>query len=743
MAEIITLAEIDINYDKVLKDTSDLRKQVQELDIEYKNSVKTNGKNSEETIKYAAELSNLKKELKEQERLVSDVVKIQNTEIGTIKTLTAQNAILRKEQKDLNLTTEEGVKRNAEINKQINANTEAIKENSDTQAKGFQQIGQYEKANQALAGVLPNVSNGIKGVGEQFKLLIKSPIVLVLAAIVGAFALLKKAFERNAENSNKLGQALGKLSGLFNGLLKVLEPVATFIVDKLIGAFETLGKISNKVLNLVASGLGALGFDNAAKSINNFTTSLSDAAKAGSELAKAEQELIKANREANKLQLDYQKKAEKLRQLRDDESYSIKERVKFNTQLNAVLTEQLAKELEIANKGLSHADLKIKVEGETNENLDYRAEALTKISDIEERLSGQESEYLANVNSLRKEQIALEKEISDKKQKASEDEIKRKADEIKELEKLANEQIALLDKEYQAWLDNNVNKLQAQKEFNEAILAEQQSVAQTKLDSGLITEMEYNEAISAARRNFDASELERQKEVNQYSFEALMQSKTNSVFAELDLQQQKLNKEYENSLAYADAIGADKTQIEKNYADKSAEIDSMRYSAAISIASETAADLVTILGETTTAGKIAATAGATIDTLESAVSSYNAMSSIPYVGPVLGGIAAAAAMASGIATVNDIWAVDTSVSGNAKKSSTNSAKGYSSIGSGLASANTSAISQINTSIGQGIVARDTGISTQNYQPTTEKIIVVDEVTAAQNLQMQKTNISSI
>jgi hypothetical protein len=55
-------------------------------------------------------------------------------------------------------------------------------------------------------------------------------------------------------------------------------------------------------------------------------------------------------------------------------------------------------------------------------------------------------------------------------------------------------------------------------------------------------------------------------------------------------------------------------------------------------------------------GKKLQIAQATISMYESAVSSYNSMSGIPYIGPILGGIAAAAAVAMGIATISKIKA---------------------------------------------------------------------------------------
>jgi hypothetical protein len=64
-----------------------------------------------------------------------------------------------------------------------------------------------------------------------------------------------------------------------------------------------------------------------------------------------------------------------------------------------------------------------------------------------------------------------------------------------------------------------------------------------------------------------------------------------------------------------------------------------------------------LVGKQTAAGKAFSAANATIQAIQSAVSSYNAMASIPIVGPALGVVAAAAALAAGYANVKKILAV--------------------------------------------------------------------------------------
>jgi hypothetical protein len=74
----------------------------------------------------------------------------------------------------------------------------------------------------------------------------------------------------------------------------------------------------------------------------------------------------------------------------------------------------------------------------------------------------------------------------------------------------------------------------------------------------------------------------------------------------------------------------------------------------LSIANNVLGNLGRIAGEESKASKALAITSATINTYDSAVKSYNSLAGIPVVGPVLGGIASAAAVASGLANVRAI-----------------------------------------------------------------------------------------
>lgn len=360
----------------------------------------------------------------------------------------AANIALNAVSNQLNPNIEEEAELLAKVNAQIDKNTDFIKENTSEIGKQKINVGNYtESVKEALAGLNPfndglvsfaekskeagGVGNlltgafsairvGILGALKAGLAFIATPIGAVIAAlavavgaVVGVFKLAKASLQSTEEGAQKLAVVTGAITGVFNGLFKVIKPLGLFFANVFIKQFELLGQVADKALGLLADGLELVGATDAAKGVRNFTEEVKASAVASANLARAEGELAKQQREARKIQLDYQKQAEKLRQQRDDETKTIAQRIAINNQLGAVLQKQAASELAIAKKQLQVANLKIKAEGKTTEALNARAEAETNIADIKERITGQESEQLANLNSLRKEAADKQKELDD------------------------------------------------------------------------------------------------------------------------------------------------------------------------------------------------------------------------------------------------------------------------------------------------------------------------------------------
>lgn len=102
------------------------------------------------------------------------------------------------------------------------------------------------------------------------------------------------------------------------------------------------------------------------------------------------------------------------------------------------------------------------------------------------------------------------------------------------------------------------------------------------------------------------------------------------------------------------------TKTEKELSDARVEISKKEAAARAENAqkiSSTLKNAAKAIGEHTVAGKAAAIAATTIDTYMSATAAFKSLAGIPIVGPVLGGVAAAAAIAAGLKNVKAILAV--------------------------------------------------------------------------------------
>ena len=456
MAQKIVIAEIDVNIDALIKSTSTLKKEIDAIKQEQKELANAGDTSSKQFVKNAADLkvlgqaynSNIKA-ISENTQAIADQTQrtellnqVIGAEVTSIKEARAQNQLLNKLRNETNVTTDEGRQELEKLNAQLDRNNAFIKDNADAYLKQKINVGNYTESikeafselnifngglggfiqrSQEAGGVGNLLGASLKGAATSFLGLAKAslafiatPIGAVLALLVGAFALIKNAMDRSEDATNKLKISFSAITGVFNTVLKALEPLGEFLIDGIVMGFEKTLEVAEKARVALAEFLDFLGFEDGAKAVLDFNDAINEGTANARALATAEAELEKAQRQSRLTQLQYQKDAEKLRQQRDDESNSISERIALNDQLGLVLQQQLAEELRIAEQALIVANLRIEAEGQTKETLDEQSKALTEIADIQERITGQESEQLSNLNSLRREAAAQAKEIADK-----------------------------------------------------------------------------------------------------------------------------------------------------------------------------------------------------------------------------------------------------------------------------------------------------------------------------------------
>ena len=122
---------------------------------------------------------------------------------------------------------------------------------------------------------------------------------------------------------------------------------------------------------------------------------------------------------------------------------------------------------------------------------------------------------------------------------------------------------------------------------------------------------------------------------------------------------QKLNKAEEFSFQKKKTIEMSLQEL----SEKRIEWDAMTQNEKLNLTKNTLNDLTKIAGEETEAGKALAITATTIDTFQSAQASYKSLAGIPVIGPALGGIAAAAAVAMGLKNIAAIRSANSSGGG--------------------------------------------------------------------------------
>ena len=133
----------------------------------------------------------------------------------------------------------------------------------------------------------------------------------------------------------------------------------------------------------------------------------------------------------------------------------------------------------------------------------------------------------------------------------------------------------------------------------------------------------------------------------------------------IKLELAELEAAYKEQIKMADKAGAataaitakyekEKGDIVKSYQEKVVKWSEMSSEEQLGIASQTAGSMAKILGEQTEAGQAMAIVQATIDTFASAQAAFKSLAGIPVVGPALGGVAAAAAVAAGMKNIQAI-----------------------------------------------------------------------------------------
>jgi len=240
------------------------------------------------------------------------------------------------------------------------------------------------------------IDNGTK-VTDFFKAIFDDPLGSVKELGASIKANIIERFESFLDTLGFLASAVKKVfSGDFAGALEDVKSAGKESLDVLTGVNDTF----DKGVEIVKSSTEA---------ISNYATETIKAAKGNVELAKSAELAAVLNQG---LIEKYDRQAEQLRQIRDDESKSIEDRIKANEQLALVLDEQEKAMKENAAIAVASAAAELSKNKENIELQKAYQEALNEQAAIEAQITGFRSEQQTNANSLLREQKEIMNEIA-------------------------------------------------------------------------------------------------------------------------------------------------------------------------------------------------------------------------------------------------------------------------------------------------------------------------------------------
>ena len=218
----------------------------------------------------------------------------------------------------------------------------------------------------------------------------------------------------------------------------------------------------------------------------------------------------------------YDLQAEKQRQIRDDESKSIADRIKANEELGRILLEQNKAEKATVDSRIAAVKEEIALKGNTVELSNQLYELQTESLAIDAKVAGFQSEQLTNINSLKREQLDLTKTQTESENKLSIEKKRFNAelieDELTKLEKLKEideEEKEIEQRRLQAIIDEANNGTQAKIDAQIALDEFNEKSRQTNLTR--------EKQISKAKEAINKAEVKAAKEKTKAVGDALNQ----------------------------------------------------------------------------------------------------------------------------------------------------------------------------------------------------------------------------
>ena len=344
---------------------------------------------------------------------------------------------------------------------EVEAKVDDAKKGLDSVNESVQRI---DKNLEDVKDTTGGVAKGVKGIGNALK-------AAGIGLAIAAFSKLAEVFNQNQKVTDAFSTAFEALSLAFNDFFKFLDanvgtvmeyfkgifddPVQSIknfgssikqgIIDRLKQGLEALGLFGKAAIKFFAGDFAGAaltakeaskelfdvvtgedgGFEKITESVKTAVNGITEYAKSTVKAARDTVDLNKQAELANVINQGliekYDRQAEQQRQIRDDESKTIEERIAANNRLGEILDEQSEKMLENVDITIKAAQAEFD-KNQNQENAIALQEALNERAAVLAQIEGFRSEQLINRISLEREAgeqkiELLEKEIELEEQK--------------------------------------------------------------------------------------------------------------------------------------------------------------------------------------------------------------------------------------------------------------------------------------------------------------------------------------
>ncbi len=432
------------------------KEEIKELSKDYENN--------------ATAISKLEAENRDLSKSKQQLIKESKTEANSLNALRLKVANLTKERNNLDTSTKEGAKRFKELNKEILANTNQIKEAEEAGGDFRRSVGNYTEAIEEAALNTPIFGFTLEGIGAQLTKLINP-----LTAAIGLIGAIGAAYISTGRGSRDLARATDRLGTAMNDF-------------------------SNSIADLLTSDDGVGVLDGFLQALQISVLGLASTIRSNLIVAIKEEirEFEIAQRESDRLGKTLLDQIEFNRQIRDEERNSIKVRSEANERALAIINSREEALIKTQEQQLSNLQLLLLLDAENLELQLAIRNVEFEIADIREESQGFRSEILAN-------DLALAREISAQRVELVKAQVQ---EEILNAEKGSERELELKKK-----LVTESSKIEIEAAGKNELL--KQTIIQNSNNAILQLQLEFDERLAAAREQAAAARAKQnQKEFN-------------------------------------------------------------------------------------------------------------------------------------------------------------------------------------------------------------------------------------